>query len=119
MRKLSEIKGEDALDVLADVLEPVSVIAQDEEFVKAVRDKKFSKIEMVRYLLKNHKAEILKTMAIIDGKDVENYSPSIIELPVMLLDLLNDPDLLSLFTSQDTVTSSGSVTENTEETEAE
>lgn len=119
MRKLSEIKGEDALDVLADVLEPVSVIEQDEQFVKAVREKEFSKIEMVRYLLKNHKSEILKTMAIIDGKDVENYSPSIIELPVMLLDLLNDPDLLSLFTSQDTVTSSGSVTENTEETEAE
>ena len=34
MRKLSEVKGEEALDVLADILEPIVTIINDEE-VKA------------------------------------------------------------------------------------
>lgn len=115
MRKLSEIKGEDAFDVLAELLEPVSVIATDKEFVSLVRE--HDKIGAVKVLLKNHKKEALCIMATLDGEDPKTYAPSIVRLPAMLLDLFNDPELISLFQSQDTVTSSGSVTESTEETD--
>ena len=114
MRKLSEIKGEDAFDVLAEILEPISVIATDEEFVSLVRN--HNKIGAVKVLLKNHKKEALFVMAVLDEEDPETYAPSIVRLPSMILELFNDPELLSLFRSQGTVTSSGPATESTEET---
>ena len=115
MRKLSDIKGEDALDVLAKLLEPMIEISMDAQFVLLVRTK--DKIGAVKYLLENHKEEIIAIMAIIEGEDPEKYQPSLVKLPSMLLELFNDPELLLLFQSQGTVTSSGSVMENTEETE--
>ncbi len=116
MRKLSEIKGEDALDVLADVLDPFAEIAQDEKFVNIVRSGS-SKIKIIEYLLRNHKKEVINILAILDGKSLDDFKPSVIQIPIMLLSLLNDPDLVMLFTSAETVTSSGSAMENTGETE--
>ena len=114
MRKLSEIKGEDALDVLADVLDYVIEIGTDEEFVEIIRngDKKGA----IKCLLKSHKKEVLGIMAVLDGENPEEYAPNIVKLPAMLVELFNDPDLVSLFQSPDQVTSSGSVTATTEVT---
>lgn len=116
MRKLSEIKGEDALDVLADALGELSVIFGDQNFAKLVRGGA-SKMDAVKYLLKEHKKEVLTVMAIIEGENPDEYEPTIIEIPVKLLALLNDPDIKLLFPSLETVTSSGSAMENTEATE--
>lgn len=113
MRKLSEIKGEDALDVLADVLEQFVGIAQDEELVGLVRSNA-SKLKIVEYLLRNHKKEVIRILAVLDGKNAEEFTPNIIQVPVMLISLLNDPDLAMLFTSAETAASSGSATETTE-----
>ena len=38
MRKLSEIQNEEALDVLADILEPTIVIARDGEVKKKAKE---------------------------------------------------------------------------------
>lgn len=115
MRKLSEIKGEDALDVLANIVEEVAIISTDAQFVLLARTK--DKMGMVKRLLKEHKSEILHILAYLEGAEPETYEPSLIEIPKMLLELFNDKDLISLFQSQDTVASSGSVMGNTEETE--
>ena len=37
MRKLSEIKGEEALDVLAEIIEPAAEIFTDENVKKALK----------------------------------------------------------------------------------
>ena len=50
--KLSEIKGEDALDVLGDLLDPATAIASNEGFQKIVNNG--SKLDVVKYLMKNH-----------------------------------------------------------------
>lgn len=115
MKKLSEITGEDALNVLADVLDPMIQVSTDEEFVDACRRRDKSKA--IKCLLKNHSKEVLTVLAILDGADVENYNPSIVRIPALLVELFNDPDIVSLFTFRDTVTSSGSATESTEVTE--
>ena len=115
MKKLSEITGEDALNVLADVLDPMIQVSTDEEFVDACR--KRDKSKAIKCLLKNHSKEVLTVLAILDGADVENYNPSIVRIPALLVELFNDPDIVSLFTFRDTVTSSGSATESTEATE--
>lgn len=115
MRKLSEIRGEDALDILADILEPVSEIFSDPDFEKHVRAKE--KRQAVAVILKNHKKAILTLLAILEGVDPDEYNPSIVELPMLILQLLNDPDLVAVFYSAGQDGSSGSATENIEETE--
>ena len=112
MRKLSEIKGEDALDILADLLEPLSEFSQDKVFIAYIRAGK--KIPAIKYALKTHKKALLTVMALLEGENPDTYSPSITRLPVMVLELLNDPELVMLFPSEQTVTSSGSATESTE-----
>ena len=113
MRQLSEIRGEDALDILADLIEPVAEFSEDKIFVSYVRAGK--NIKAVRHALKDHKKAVLTIMAILEGEDPKAYNPPLVALPVMLLQLLNDPELIALFQSEQTVTSSGSATENTEE----
>lgn len=118
MRKLSDIKGKEALDVLADLLEPVTEIMTDEEVVKLARSK--NKVKAVSVAIKNHKDSVVSILAILEGVDPSKYTPSLMELPIKLLEILNDPDLAQVFTSQGQTQEenvSGSATGNTEETE--
>jgi uncharacterized membrane protein YcjF (UPF0283 family) len=113
MRKLSEIKGEDAMDVLADLIEPIAEFSTDKEFIELIR--KGDKIKAVSHAIKTHKKAVLTVMAILEGVNIEEYNPSLIRLPALLLEVFNDPELVELFPSAETVTSSGSATEITEE----
>lgn len=112
MRKLSEIKGENALDILADLMDPISEFITDDEFIRLVKND--VRIKAVSYAIKNHKKAVLTIMAILEGVDPDKYEPPLMRLPVMLLELLNDPELMTLFPSEQTVTSSGSATGSTE-----
>lgn len=98
--KLSDIKGERALDVLADMIEPVAEIMGDNEISTILQSGK-APIKAIKLALKNHKRAILDMMAAIDGEDPETYQPSIFVLPKRLLDLLNDPEVQRLFSSQE------------------
>lgn len=99
--KLSEIKGERALEVLADLIEPVAEILGDKEIVAALQSGK-APAKAIKLALKNHKKAVLAMMAAIDGEDPETYQPSLFVLPKRLLDLLNDPEVQKLFASQET-----------------
>lgn len=114
MRKFSEIKGEDALDVLADILEPISEIVADKKFVNLLTGNK--KAQAAACALKHHKKEVLTILAVLDGTPVEEYAPSVLEIPALILKLLNDPDLIKVFQLADPEKFSGSATGNTEET---
>ena len=111
--KLSDIKGEKAIEVLADLLEPVTEIMADKEVVALVRSGQ--KVKGISAALKNHKKACLTILALTDGEDPATYSPSILSIPMKGLELLNDPELISLFSSQSQKdkTFSGSATENT------
>ena len=98
--KLSEIKGEKALEVIADLLDPMSEIMSDKEIADNLKNGK-APIKAIKLSLKNHKKAVLDMMAIIDGEDPETYSPSLLEIPKRLLDLLNDPEVQRLFSSQE------------------
>lgn len=119
MRKLSEVKNEDALELIAEVIDPLSSIIGDPA-VKAMRSNKASKLDIMKWVLKDHPQEVLAVLAALDGEAVEDYEISALELPMRVLEILNDKELISLFTSQGQMTektSSGSATENTEATE--
>lgn len=114
--RLSEIKGEKALDMLVDLIDPVTLICADQEFVKLCVSNA-APIKIVRLLMQNHKKEVLRILAILNEEDPETYNPSLIALPKMLMDLVKDPEVMDLFHSQDQMTggeSSGSAMENTE-----
>lgn len=111
--KLAEIKGEKALDVLADLMDPVSEIVQDKEVIEQVRGNQ--RLKAVKTLLKGHKKSVIEIMAYLNEEDPETYQPSILKLPAMILEILNDPDFIELFSSGESeATSSGSPMEITE-----
>lgn len=113
---VSDIKGEEALDVLVDIIDPAAAILADKEIAEAYRADR--KLEVVKLAIKNHKPEVVQIMAVLDGEDPKTYRPGVFTLPKKLLEIMNDPELSELFSYQDSVTSSGSVTESTEEKEA-
>ena len=115
--KLSDIKGEKAIEVLADLMEPAAEIMADEEVVKLARSGQ--KIKGISTALRKHKKACLTILALTEGENPETYSPSLLAIPKKALELLNDPELMSLFSSQSQKeqTSSGSAMENTEEEE--
>lgn len=96
MRKLSEIKGEEALDVLAEILEPIVTIANDDE-VRAGFETNIAKC--VAVALKKYKKEILQIFACINGKSVEETCEEIdiLSLPTYIIEILNEPEIQSLF----------------------
>jgi len=98
--KLSEIKGERALDLLVDLIDPITLILADEEIVKIYKSN-LPNILLVKRLIGEHKKEVLTILALLNEEDPETYEPSLIALPKMLLDLLNDKELMDLFYSQD------------------
>ena len=115
--KLSDFKGEKALDILADLIEPASEVFGDKEVLAAFQGGK--RLNAVKLAIKNHKPAVIKILAVLEGETPEEYAEKItlFTLPMKLLQILNDPELLQAFSSQGQTgdaTSSGSASESTE-----
>ena len=106
--RLGEIKGERAVEVIADLIEPISNIASDQQNLKlfqierregetahesAVRDL----TEQIPILLKTHKKDVLAILSTINGVPAE--SMSVVDITKGALELSRDQDFLSLFIS--------------------
>lgn len=129
--KLSEIKGERAIDAIADLIEPIARIAEDKEAAKLFKRERCPKGQTARafllkrirtsvpVLLRNHKADLIEIMATVEGVSPEVYaqSLSVAKLIGDIFGLLNDGEFLSLFgLAQETEeTSSGSAQAGTQE----
>lgn len=98
MKKLSQYQDEQALDLLADLLEPISIIAGDKNFTDAMRNGK--RIAAVKIAVKNHKREVMEILATMEGTPIEDYHCNVLTVPMRLLEIMNDKDLLSVFTLQ-------------------
>ena len=112
--KLCEFQDEKAIEVLAELIEPVSAIAADERVKAAFKG---SKAAAVSVLLKNHAHEVMRIMAALDGVPVKEYHCNVLTLPKKMMEIINDPDVMSLFTDAGTENigeSSGSAAANTE-----
>lgn len=93
--KLSEYKNEQALDILADILEPSAKIFSDKDVKKAFETG--DKIKGIKAAIKTHKTEIIEILAVLDGVPVAEYECNVLTLPIKLLEILNDTDLMSFF----------------------
>lgn len=106
--KLSEIQGERAIEVIADLIEPFANIATDPEIKNALT---FTKEEgetaeeaaikaikkNIPVLLKNHKKDVAKVLGILEGVDPEKLT--ILEILKGLTDMMTDQALMRLFSS--------------------
>lgn len=130
--KLSDIKGERTLDVIADIIDPIANIAEDEEASALFRKEKLPKgmtkktfllqraRKAVPALLKGHKSDIISILSTIEGTTKEEYMASLnlVKLAKDAIDLLTDEAFTTLFISAQSGTSSGSAPESTEAKEA-
>lgn len=129
--KLSDIKGDRVLDVIADIVDPIANMVQDKDVAamfecKAVPDgmeaRDFFAKRMCKglpVLLKSHKADIIAIMAAIEGVTPEQYAASL-DFPKLFTDvmeLVTDDALLDFLSSPETgkdATASGSASANFE-----
>ena len=106
--KLTEIKGERAIELIADLIEPISNIASDKECsdlfdVKPVKneDKRVTArkhlVKKVPSLLKNHKRDIVKIIALLEEKPIEEMN--LFSITTALINVMKDEALIELFTS--------------------
>lgn len=113
--KERNLSNEESLDLFADLLEPVAEILADKDVKEAFESKKICGVKLA---IKNHKAEVIQILALVDGIPVEEYKVSVFTLPMKLLELLNKPEVSELFQSQGQMkvaATSGSATGNTED----
>lgn len=126
--KLSDIQGERVFDVIADIINPIANIAEDdtasalfkrEKLPEGMKAKAFL-IQRARKslpaLFKGHKGDIIAILAAIGGVSEEQYKRelNLIKLMQDATELLTDEAFGVLFISAQSKTSSGSAQESTE-----
>lgn len=113
--QLNDITGEKAVQTLGVIMEPAIAIIKDKKVEKLANG---DKTKLVAYVLKKHYHQVFLIMAALHQQDPKDYKPNILELPMDLMDMLNDPDLSAIFFSQEQSgeeTPSGSVSETSED----
>nr|DAG17641.1 MAG TPA: hypothetical protein [Caudoviricetes sp.] len=114
--KLSDIKGDRVLDVIADIIDPIANMVQDKDVAamfkreavpEGMKARDFFAKRMRKglpVLLKGHKADIIAIMAAIEGVTPEQYAESL-DLPKLFTDvieLMTDDVFLDFLSSQKT-----------------
>ena len=122
MKSLNDFQDEQALDLLADIFEPVVNILVDKDFLKAFDSG--NRVKAVTIAIKNHKKDVMEILAAMEGVPVEEYHCNVFIVPIRLGEIIGqimrEPELMAFFTPQSekkSATSFGSATENTEEEE--
>lgn len=102
--KLSDIKGENAIDAVAELIPPVARIARDQKVRELFEAKEtpdgmlpldffLSRMEVgAPTLLSDHKSDVITILAAISGKTVAEYTNGLTFASLLndLLELMND-----------------------------
>lgn len=116
MKKLSDYVGEDAIDLWADLLEPLTKILGDKNVQNVVQSGK-PKMIIAKEILSSHKKEAMEIMMRIDDEPIDGLN-IILRLVALLSDIGENEEIKSFFGYAEKVTeenrSSGFVTESTE-----
>lgn len=120
MKKLSDYKDDEAIELWADLLEPLTSIISDEKVRKTIQSGK-SKIEIAKIVLKRKKKEATEILLRIDPEPIDGLN-IVLRLVAVLADLGQNEEIKSFFgfaemSQEITEESSGSLTENTEDVE--
>lgn len=118
MKKLSDYQGDQAVDLWADLLDPISEILTDKEVQNVVQSGQ-APIVIAKTVLKAHKKEAAEILMRIDPEPLDGFN-IVMRLVTILAEIGENNELKAFFgyaaqanTSSATSASSGSVTENT------
>ena len=114
--RLSEFKDEKAIEVVADLLEPIYNIVSNEANAEAKDEAKDKGVlPFAAAMLKNSAKDVMAMLAILDDKDPKEYHCNAATVLGDIVNMLSDDELLQLFGLQsETLTSAGSASANTE-----
>lgn len=113
--RLSDFKDDEAFEVLAELLEPVIEISSDKGLQELSEKEETKMFHIAQYIIRNHKAPLIKILAIMHRVPVKDYTCTAATLIVQVLELLGDPELMAFFKSQSPKKeedASGSASEN-------
>lgn len=120
MKRLSDFKGEEALELWADLLEPLSEIMTDKEIEKVVKSGA-PRLKVAQTIIKNHAKEAEQILLRIDPAPIDALN-LVLRLVALINDIGQHEDIKSFFgyaaQAKMEKESSGSVTENTEASES-
>lgn len=114
--KLSDIKGDRVLDVIADIIDPIANMVQDKDVAAMFKREAVPEGMDARdffagrmrkgmpVLLKGHKADIIAIMAAIDGVTPEQYAESLdfTKLFTDVMELVTDDAFFDFLSSSET-----------------
>lgn len=119
MKKLSDYKGDEAIELWADLLEPLTVILGDKKVQNVIQSGQ-PKLLIAKEILKSHKKEATDILLLIDPEPINGLN-IILRLVALLTDIGQNDEIKSFFGYAEQVKtdseSGGSVTENTEDAE--
>lgn len=116
--KISEFKGENAIEFIGDIIEPVSKIFSDEIVRRFFSKNADNKSAIVKHICKEYATEAIEVLAAMQGITPEEYEGNPFTIMMQVFEIMNDPDLLSVFTSSEQKTAStsfGSASTNSED----
>ena len=120
MKKLSDYKDEEAIEIWGDLLEPMTKILADPVIANAMRAHK-APLMIAKDVMKNHKDEAKEIILRIDPTPIDgiNFAARVASI---VMDFLNNDALKDFFVSAGQAKMekepTGSATENTEAVEA-
>lgn len=119
MKKLSDYKDEEAIELWGDLIEPISNILNDKNVADVIKSGK-PKMIIAKEILKNHSDEAKEILLRIDNSPIDGLN-LIVRLVALLADIGKNPDIKDFFGYAVEVKTeneiSGSPTVNTEEKE--
>lgn len=109
--RLSEIKGEQTFDVIADIIEPICNIAQDpvasaiykgEQRPEGMSDLEFASMRAKKYipaLMRGHKDDLVAIFAALSGVTADEYMSDLTLAKLLgdLAEMLADEELKAFF----------------------
>ena len=116
--KLSDVRGERTLDVIADLIEPVASIASDPDAAALFRREKAPEgveakdffVQRARRsapkLLRDHKDDVIAVLSTIEGTDPEEYAESLNLAKLLrdLVELMTDEEFVAFLSPSETET---------------
>ena len=114
MKKLSDYKGNDAIELWADLLDPLSAIFTDKAIADVVHSGQ-SKIKIAQAIIKNHAQDAVDILTRIDDEPIDGLN-IIIRLVELITEIGQNEDVKRFFgfAAEQTSEYSGLPTENTE-----
>ena len=95
MKKLSDYKGDAAIELWVDLLDPLTSILTDDEIRKVVTHGE-NKIVIAKTLLKNHKSDVVEVMTRIDPEPLDGLN-IITRLIALITEIGQNEEIKSFF----------------------